>query len=910
MKKIIYFGLCVCFGQIIFGTTADLEQNSINKTDEAKKIKFEYKNEPLTNVINFIAAEKNLNIIFPKQPIMQKFTFEEKDLITLDAATSILNQALEMSGYKMIPQNDIGDTFEIKITAKDQLARETFNIYINPKSPEDLPNTEEIIKVLFYLNNINLGKEGNGGAQLINILNNVLPNTSILADNLSNSLIITDRGTSIRNVILILNELDRSDLPESMDIIQLNYINAKYIEELFKDLLGQKEEKQFGPIIKRKKVQENQYFSQNTKVTAIPRLNSILVLGSEKTLEKIKNFIAKQIDVPLDSGKSVLHVYELKYIQAEDIIPILDRIVKSEQESPAGQAKGTKETGSTERYFEGVVIQSEAKGIEKQQVKSADISGEFVLTDIPLVGNRLIVAANNKDWQIVKNLLEEIDTPKSQVFIEVLIVDLSNDDEAQLGAAIRKNYNIKLPGGFDYQTSHLVPPAAQDFPVQPMSPDVPFVPLSTDELKTIPATQSTPITDAARLTESIWGTSAMLALNDNGPGGQFPSGIWGLINIFKETTNSQILGHPHFIATHNEEAYFESYESRRVKGEATSIGTGNILIPNIDFTASQKITIIPKIVTYKDEATGIDSSRVNLNIAAEISQFLSTTNNEQSNRNIKTNLTVNDKEIIMIGGLIENKETSIEYKTPILGSIPIIGYLFKNKARQVARSNLILFISPTVILPQFRAGIENTTEMYTQNILKAENEGGLFNGMKDPITRVFFKKTTDMKTGLDFFAQETREEQARLSETKFKKSLESTEKHLKKNIEKSESEILAEKINNKNNTTKKSSASDSVKKMQDIEAIQKIEDKIENIALNTEWPSTIQSLNSVQKNDAKENQLKKLLSENVTENEFLQSTIKNSTETQPQKTKSNSEDLRLAQLQKLLADEDDNFLNA
>ncbi len=179
--------------------------------------------------------------------------------------------------------------------------------------------------------------------------------------------------------------------------------------------------------------------------------NRLFILGKDTSVTRIKDFIDEYIDKAPESGKSILHTYNLQYLDAQELQPILEKLVKSNQATPSQQGQVVKEAaGGPQRYFEGVVIVAETPQLRKE---AHAISGATSVTGAEQTtaganavyhgGNRLIIAAKQADWERIKTIIQKLDEPSMQVILEVLILDITADRLKQVG----RNY---LAGPYKY----------------------------------------------------------------------------------------------------------------------------------------------------------------------------------------------------------------------------------------------------------------------------------------------------------------------------------------------------------------------------------------------------------------------------------------------------------------------------
>jgi len=640
--------------------------------------------------------------------------------IPLAEGWQLLHTILDAAGYVIVPKADL--YMIVKAPTKDVLKQQTLATYIGV-TPSQLPASDETIRYLYYLANIRVSAEPND--EIKAALTAILPPTALVeVDTNANALLIVDKAQNIRAAMGIVIQLDQPGFQEKMEIIHLHNTDATTIGQLFTDqvLKTTAAEPNKYRLDAQKTNKDASYFSSQTKVIAVPRTNSLLLLGRAQAIDRIKDFIFKYIDVELESGKSILHTVQLQYLDAAQMVEVLNSIVQSAGPAGAEQARAAQGSrGGAERFF-----------AEKIYIKAdAPIAGVGDKDKKYFGSNKLIIAARYDDWLELKKLIEQLDQPQPQVLIETLIADLTNDDLRNLGAFTRNPRKIPLPNQVDFQAA-MLPAGGPNPTAMTNSWDAP-VTIEADLLRKAIAIDSTtgaisnhdvgPLSIAS---QQIPG-GMLLALNDNN--GQ----TWGLVQMLKNLNITKILSMPHIMATHNKKASIENTDLRLLPGPVT--GTDTAEIKFVPVTASLKIELTPRIIS---------ESEVNLDIAITIQEFISIQNN-RSTRTVNTITRVGNENILAIGGLIQTSSSVSNFATPILSKIPILGWFFKSNLDEEIETNLTVFIKPTIIMPRFRADIGSYTKDYVRLAKAYADESSLFESLHDPITRWFFNTGANVR---------------------------------------------------------------------------------------------------------------------------------------------------------------------
>lgn len=695
----------------------------INPQPEVKaepKYIFNYPDTPLVDVINEWASKAHQNIVLPQgsQAITTKLKYSLPYKVTLEQFGAELGKILELLGYSWESKNN--QLHLLKIDANIQ--REPLTLYRNP-ALEELPDSGQVIQAIFYLSNLKVKDPNSPIDQILKGPNGMLSATaSFKVDEKTNALIITDKSNTIRSAMTIIRQLDLEGIPDDIQVIPLYYVQATFVEDLFKKLFTTAPQVATAAGTREGAGKTSSYFPPNTKVLALNRTNNIVIMGSTRAIRIVKEFIIKYIDHPLDSGKSILHLYDLQYLNAEEFAPILQQLVNKTE---TGQAQ-TQAAVGIRRDFQDVIIEAEKTSITAAiaPTTAEGAPAAAVSEGVQQGGNRLIIAARKEDWRRIKKLIKQLDTPQPQVAIEVLVVDLNLVEDQIIGDQMRNKsgFNSSISDNVNFQTANLTAPI--------ITPPTGIPNASTGQTvnaflpNALASNLFQFITDNTNLANSATPGSLLISFNDaNG------SGIWNVIQLLDKFTNNTILTQPFIVTTDNKQATISLSQDRLLAGGPNSDG-GAITIKNEYVTAATAIDILPTI--------SVATKNINLQINVTVNTFLTNANN-RATRLVQTNANVGDGEVLALGGLIITNETVTEFDTPLLARIPLFGWLFKRREKVRNKTNLMIFISPRIIQPRIGGGADRFTE---NKLCLAENnlqEEANFEDLRDPITRWFFK---------------------------------------------------------------------------------------------------------------------------------------------------------------------------
>ncbi len=393
--------------------------------------------------------------------------------------------------------------------------------------------------------------------------------------------------------------------------------------------------------------------------------NRVIVSGPGAARRAFKTML-KTLDQPSTKKGSVEVIY-LDYSRAAEMKPIVEGMLQSDiflQLAGEGGAEG--------------------KGKSIYQIQIDELS------------NALVVAAPTAVIREIKNVVTQLDRSRPQVLIEAVIAELSEDQAKRLSAQLA--YTSKNRGGYLTKFDNL---------------------LTT--LIGVGADGDVSSADATALGAAL-GTAATTI----GVAGDFDpvtgKGIGVLIQALKTDGSTKILSTPSVVTLDNEEAALSVGEEVPFQtGSFTSSNNGS----NNPFTTINREEVGVKLKVKPQISKG-DSVR--LEIEQESSKVKSGEPGLQttSKSTMQTNVLIQDGELLILGGLIEDQTNGTATKVPLLGDIPLLGRLFRSTSKSDSQSVLMMFIRPTIIRTAEDA--RNLSESKYRHLIKRDletQEGGL-----------------------------------------------------------------------------------------------------------------------------------------------------------------------------------------
>ena len=289
-------------------------------------------------------------------------------------------------------------------------------------------------------------------------------------------------------------------------------------------------------------------------------------------------------------------------------------------------------------------------------------------------------------------MIQKLDQRRQQVLVEAIVAEVSDSTVNQLGAQFILG---NLDGGaFAASTFSNSAPNILQIAGAIGARELGGTTTSTTS-GGITTTTTTNNTATDQLTQSAISSIIGSTGGFGGFGGQIGSTVFGaIINAVKSDTQSNLLQVPQIMTLDNQEAH-------TLVGQEVPITTGEALSNNFDnaFRTTQR----QNVGIGLDVRPQVNSSgTIKLNLHLEVSSIAGAVSSNNSDlilnkREVETVLTVDDGAIGVIGGLLSDEERRTIERIPLLSDIPLLGNLFKSKAKTRSKTNLMIFIRPTVI---------------------------------------------------------------------------------------------------------------------------------------------------------------------------------------------------------------------
>lgn len=491
-------------------------------------------------------------------------------------------------------------------------------------------------------------------SQLVNLVRPMVgPNNVVTAYPASNALVVTDYASSVKRIEKLIASLDRPNTDEPL-IIPVAHASAVDLANIVNKLMPETTATQSGG-------DDNQRFV----LVADSRTNSLLLRANNPgRIARVKELVAK-----LDSAANTpgnIHVVPLKNTDAAKLAQTLRSVLSGDTSAVAQQSSTPQST---------------------QQAASTGPSGGGMI-QADTTSNSLIVTAPESVYNNIRAVIEKLDVRRPQIFVEALIVEVTADKAAEFGVQWQSLVGATKSG------AHII--GGTNFGA---------------------ATSGNNIIDASANISTVGQGLNIGVVNGTStiPGVGTILNLGMLARALETDTNANILSAPNLMTLDNEEA-------KIVVGQNVPFITGQYAQTGSATTATPFQTIERKDVglTLKIKPQIMQGGSVKLQVYQEVSSVVASAATSAglitNKRSIESNIVVDENQIVVLGGLIQDSVNDVASKTPLLGDIPVLGNLFRYETRQHTKTNLMVFIRPYIMYQE--NGYQQLTDEYYEQASK------------------------------------------------------------------------------------------------------------------------------------------------------------------------------------------------
>ena len=633
------------------------------------QINLNFKDAEVDSVIGAFGHLLNKSFVIDPR-VRGKISLETPRPVNRAQAFALLKTVLRQQGFAIV---DLGDLYKVVPEADAKL--QSGPVEIGAASARD---GDEVITQVFQLNH----ESANNMIPVLRPL--VSPNNTITAFPGNNTLIITDYAANLKRLSKVIATLDSPRPAAEVQVVVIKNSIASDIAVAVSKLMDEGNRGGGGGP------GAGSDPSQRVVVMADPRTNSVLIRSANASKLTLARSLVEQLDRPANADQANMRVVYLKNAEATKLVEVLQAVLSGESNGSSGSSdssfgssrsrnsggsmfgdSGSSSSGLSSSFGDsdsssggGLGSQSGINRERGNQGPTSIKAGGAIIAADPAT-NSLIITAPEPVYRNIRGVIDQLDSRRAQVYIESLIVEVKADTVSEMG--IQWQFGTSRPG----QNSVV---GGTNF--------------SSGGSNILSVTQNPAALAAAG------GLNVGVVRNGVSLFGQTFLNLGLLARALEAETNSNIRATPNLLTLDNEEA-------RIIIGQNVPFVTGQYATTNN--TLSSPFQTIER----KDVGTMLrvrpqvsEGGTVKMEIAQESSAVVDTTQSAgiiTNRRAIDSNVLVDDGQIVVLGGLIEDTVEGGISKVPLLGDIPGLGRLFRYDNRKRVKTNLLIFLRPVVL---------------------------------------------------------------------------------------------------------------------------------------------------------------------------------------------------------------------
>ena len=510
----------------------------------------------------------------------------------------------------------------------------------------------------------------------------------------TNTILLRDTGENINRIVRLIEFIDIPGYDETLQIIKVEHSSAQEIAGLLDQILSD-QNKRRGSF--RRRSSRNNKSSKNESISRIiadPRTNTIIAMANADGARRLRSLIKKLDSKNVASGGGQIHVYYLNYGNAETLSATLEKLVSASSRPRRNSSRNSRNRST----FSG-------------NIPEISLFNNSVKITADKDNNALVITASPTDYLTIKEVIKKLDIPRDQVYVEGMVMETKISKDKDLGTSLVGAYGEGTVRKFG------------------------FTRREGDALLGL-------LTNQIASLGGVFGFQKGAKEITFGKQKVKIGSINGLITAIVESSNTNVLATPQILALDNTEAIFEMGESVPVRKE--TVGQGGV--STFSYTP-QKVGLKLKITPRINKVTRFVKLEIDQTIGDFHDKYQGGGDGGAAtvNRAAKTTVVVRDRDTIAMGGLMRDKDSVVESKVPLLGDIPILGWLFRNKRTTVEKMNLLMFMTPRILANYQKGAAQNTRNLINRRAkhLKAVVKDEPF----DDTVKALYEKTKKQEQG-------------------------------------------------------------------------------------------------------------------------------------------------------------------
>jgi general secretion pathway protein D len=545
------------------------------------------------------------------------------------------------------------------------------------------PNTENYVMQIIPLKYVNSREVANSFRPFMSRYGRIIEIKQ------TNTVIVQETGTHINRLMKLIKFIDIPGHEESLQIIKVRNSSAQEIATLLDKILkggaGAAGAARAGGVASGSGSTSQ---SNISRIIAEPRTNSIIAMANSEGARELRGLIEKLDVKVVAAGSGQIHVYYLNYGDSEALSKTLSSLV--------GNAPRSGGAGGLTRFT------SPASGT----ATTATLFNSEVKITSDKDNNALVVTASPTDYETVKAVIAQLDIPRDQVYVEGLMMETS--------VGKTNGFGISLIGAYGSGGAQKAGYG------------------KTNDLLSLMTNNIT------NLTGMFVGGGLGRKVDLTTPDGKTVqvNSVNALITAIATQNSTNVLATPQILTMDNVEGAFESGEEVPTT-ETTSATNGS----TTNSIKMQKVSLSLKITPQINKVTRFVKLKIDQKIVDFSDRPISSTQGGVGTvlRQIQTTVVVRDKDTIAMGGLMRDKETRTVSKVPLLGDIPVLGWLFKNSTKSVEKVNLLFFMTPKILASYEKTNPENVKDLLNRRQAHLKNMVGDDDGFATTVKGLYDK---------------------------------------------------------------------------------------------------------------------------------------------------------------------------
>jgi len=625
--------------------------NNCRKQPRGSKFRITLPEESeLKDLVNWMMSVSCQKFIWDPKIRSGKVTILSPEAVTIEEAYAAFYAALQTMGLTVEPS---GEYFKI-VESIDAKSR---NLPIYGPGGR-APTNDRFVTQLYRT-------KGSNTAEIVDLLNK-LKSKQGSVDTVGDLILITDTGSSVRRLLQIVRQVDDPETTgkqEKIFFFQLHYANPEETAETIREIFGEKEQQ--GAARGRGRGARNAAPAPATdslepsfsRVVVDERTGTLIIVAPIEDYEVIRRLI-ERLDVPLAGGGGRIHVVRLVNADPEEVAQVLTQL-----------GSGAKAGGAGRRGAQGAQGQPQAQPANPEAAEL--FSGDIKVTADPATRS-LVILSSTSDFEALREVIEQLDAPRKQVYIECYLLELTIGRVFNVGVDAHFGRAIDTSGG-----------QGLGFAASAQSAGYNSVTIGPELLQGLAAGVIGPL---------IPGSGALL-----GSGSPDIPAFGVVIQALQTNSDVNFVAEPHLYTADNKEASIEVGRNVPTQGGVTFPGGGGQggLVP-LQSIQRQDVALTVKVTPHVNDATQVtlDIELQNDDIES-IDPTLGVTTTKR--RLALESVVARDDQPVVLGGLIQEVERESKRQVPGLGSIPLLGWLFKTTRRERQKVNLMMILIPHII---------------------------------------------------------------------------------------------------------------------------------------------------------------------------------------------------------------------